>query len=166
MVLPNRQIAHSFFGFAATDLSGGRSAGPVSRFTHSLIGAVLLVLLTLFAVVANAATAVALAALLVRVRDGTVSGTMGKQVFEAMWLGEGSADAIIDARGLRQLNDDSALIALIDEVMAESPAQVEQYRAGKDKVFGFFVGQVMKRSQGKANPQALNTLLKDKLGPP
>ena len=108
--------------------------------------------------------AAALAGLLVRVRDGTVSGTMAKQVFDAMWQGEGSADAIIDARGLRQVNDNGALIALIDEVMAESPAQVEQYRAGKDKVFGFFVGQVMKRSQGKANPQALNTLLKEKLG--
>ena len=67
---------------------------------------------------------------------------------------------------LAAASQDSALIALIAEVMAESPAQVEQYRAGKDKVFGFFVGQVMKRSQGKANPQALNTLLKEKLGAP
>ena len=107
----------------------------------------------------------ALAGLLSRILDGTVSGTMAKQVFEAMWGSEGTADDIIDARGLRQVNDDSALTALIDAVMAENPAQVDQYRAGKDKVFGFFVGQIMKRSQGKANPQALNALLKEKLAP-
>ena len=88
---------------------------------------------------------------------------MAKQVFDAMWNGEGSADEIIEARGLRQLNDNSALAAIIEDVMAESPQQVEQYRASKDKVFGYFVGQVMKKSQGKANPQQVNELLKEKL---
>ena len=105
----------------------------------------------------------ALGLLIQRVRDGTLSGSMAKQVFDAMWNGEGTADAIIEARGLRQLNDSGALAAIIDSVMAESPQQVEQYRAGKDKVFGYFVGQVMKRSQGKANPQQVNDLLKEKL---
>jgi len=108
-------------------------------------------------------TAEALGPLLLRVRDGTLSGSMAKQVFDAMWNGEGSADEIIEARGLRQLNDNSALAAIIEGVMAESPQQVEQYRAGKDKVFGYFVGQVMKKSQGKANPQQVNELLKEKL---
>jgi len=108
----------------------------------------------------------ALGALIGRVRDGTVSGSMAKQVFEAMWQGEGDADAIIEARGLKQVNDSGALAAIIDAVMAEAPQQVEQYRAGKDKVFGYFVGQVMKKSQGKANPQQVNDLLKQKLGGP
>ncbi len=108
-------------------------------------------------------TPAALGRLISRVRDGTVSGSMAKQVFEAMWSGEGDADDIIEARGLRQVNDAGALAAIIDEVVAASPQQVEQYRAGKDKVFGFFVGQVMKKSQGKANPQQVNDLLKEKL---
>jgi aspartyl-tRNA(Asn)/glutamyl-tRNA(Gln) amidotransferase subunit B len=106
----------------------------------------------------------ALGLLIARVRDGTLSGSMAKQVFEAMWQGEGSADEIIEARGLRQVNDIGALAALIDGVIADSPSQVEQYRAGKDKLFGYFVGQVMKKSQGKANPQQVNDLLKEKLG--
>ncbi len=108
-------------------------------------------------------SAAALGVLIQRVQDGTLSGSMAKQVFDSMWNGEGSADDIIEARGLRQLNDSSALTALIDSVMADSPQQVEQYRAGKDKVFGYFVGQVMKKSQGKANPQQVNDLLKEKL---
>jgi len=105
----------------------------------------------------------ALGLLLQRVRDGTVSGSLAKQVFDAMWNGEGSADDVIESRGLRQLNDSGALAAIIDSVISESPQQVEQYRAGKDKVFGYFVGQVMKKSQGKANPQQVNDLLKEKL---
>jgi aspartyl-tRNA(Asn)/glutamyl-tRNA(Gln) amidotransferase subunit B len=112
---------------------------------------------------ASPVSAESLGPLLLRVRDGTLSGSMAKQVFDAMWNGEGSADEIIEARGLRQLNDSSALAAIIEGVMAESPQQVEQYRAGKDKVFGYFVGQVMKKSQGKANPQQVNDLLKEKL---
>ncbi len=105
----------------------------------------------------------ALGMLIQRVRDATLSGSMAKQVFDAMWNGEGTADDIIEARGLRQLNDSGALVAIIDGVIAESPQQVEQYRTGKDKVFGYFVGQVMKKSQGKANPQQVNDLLKEKL---
>jgi aspartyl-tRNA(Asn)/glutamyl-tRNA(Gln) amidotransferase subunit B len=105
----------------------------------------------------------ALAALIERVRDGTLSTAMAKQVFEAMWNGEGEADGIIAARGLRQVSDVSELSALIDTVIADSPQQVEQYRAGKDKVFAYFVGQVMKKSQGKANPQQVTDLLKTRL---
>ncbi|MCC7122791.1 MAG: Asp-tRNA(Asn)/Glu-tRNA(Gln) amidotransferase subunit GatB [Gammaproteobacteria bacterium] len=105
----------------------------------------------------------ALGRLIVRVRDGTVSNSLARQVFEAMWNGEGDADQIIEARGLRQMNDVTALAEMIDDIIGANPQQVEQYRAGKDKVFGFFVGQVMKKSQGKANPQQVNDLLKQKL---
>ncbi|NNM20216.1 MAG: Asp-tRNA(Asn)/Glu-tRNA(Gln) amidotransferase subunit GatB [Gammaproteobacteria bacterium] len=104
-----------------------------------------------------------LAGMLQRIEDKTISGKIAKQVFEAMWAGEGDADAIIEARGLRQITDSSAIGVIIDEVLAANPGQVEQYRSGKEKVFGFFVGQVMKATQGKANPQQVNELLKEKL---
>jgi aspartyl-tRNA(Asn)/glutamyl-tRNA(Gln) amidotransferase subunit B len=106
----------------------------------------------------------ALAGLLARIVDDTISGKIAKDVFEAMW-GEGAAaDAIIEARGLKQITDTSAIEQAIDEVMAKNPQQLADYRAGKDKLFGFFVGQVMKATQGKANPAQLNELLKRKLG--
>ncbi|HUT41681.1 MAG TPA: Asp-tRNA(Asn)/Glu-tRNA(Gln) amidotransferase GatCAB subunit B, partial [Gammaproteobacteria bacterium] len=84
--------------------------------------------------------------------------------FEAMWGGEGSADEVIDSKGLKQLSDSSAIEGIIDEVLARSAKQIEQYRGGQEKVFGYFVGQVMKATQGKANPQQVNDLLKQKLG--
>jgi aspartyl-tRNA(Asn)/glutamyl-tRNA(Gln) amidotransferase subunit B len=108
-------------------------------------------------------TAASLVQLVARIADETISGKIAKQVFEAMWLGEGSADDIIEARGLRQITDSGAIESLIDEVIAANPEQVEQFRAGKEKVMGFFVGQVMKQSRGKANPGQVNALLRDKL---
>jgi aspartyl-tRNA(Asn)/glutamyl-tRNA(Gln) amidotransferase subunit B len=104
-----------------------------------------------------------LAGLIARIQDQTLSVKIAKQVFEAMWNGEGDADTIIAAKGLKQITDSGAIEALIDGIMAANPAQVEQYRAGKDKVFGFFVGQVMKASKGQANPEQVNELLKAKL---
>jgi aspartyl-tRNA(Asn)/glutamyl-tRNA(Gln) amidotransferase subunit B len=104
-----------------------------------------------------------LAGLIKRVQDNTISGKIAKQVFEAMWAGEGDADAVIEAKGLKQITDTGAIEAMIDGIIAANPGQVEQYRAGKEKLFGFFVGQVMKQSQGKANPQQVNALLKQKL---
>ncbi len=104
-----------------------------------------------------------LAGLLARIKDQTVSNSMAKQVFEAMWQGTEEADAIIEARGLKQVTDSGEIEALVDAVIGENPDQVAQYRAGKDKVFGFFVGQVMKRSKGKANPQTVNDLVTAKL---
>ena len=80
-----------------------------------------------------------------------------------MWQGEGDADAIIEKQGLKQITDTGAIEKIIDDIIANNQGQVEQYRSGKDKVFGFFVGQVMKVSKGKANPQQVNELLKDKL---
>jgi aspartyl-tRNA(Asn)/glutamyl-tRNA(Gln) amidotransferase subunit B len=105
-----------------------------------------------------------LAALLARIVDSTISGKIAKEVFEAMW-GEGkSADAIIEAQGLKQITDAGAIEGVIDAVMAANPGQLADYRSGKDKLFGFFVGQVMKATGGKANPGQLNELLKKKLG--
>jgi len=104
-----------------------------------------------------------LAGLIVRIVDNTISGKIGKEVFDAMWSGEGDADTIIDARGLRQITDSAAIESLIDDVISANPDQVEQFRAGKEKVLGFFVGQIMKQSKGKANPGQVNQMLRDKL---
>ncbi|MBB1650168.1 MULTISPECIES: Asp-tRNA(Asn)/Glu-tRNA(Gln) amidotransferase subunit GatB [Delftia] len=105
-----------------------------------------------------------LAALIARIQDGTISNNAARQVFEALWTGEGQdVDAIIEAKGLKQMNDTGALEKIIDEVIAANPANVEQYRAGKDKAFNALVGQVMKASKGKANPGQVNDLLKARL---
>jgi aspartyl-tRNA(Asn)/glutamyl-tRNA(Gln) amidotransferase subunit B len=100
-------------------------------------------------------------------QDQTISGKIAKQVFEAMWQGEGDADTIIEARGLRQVSDSGALEAMVDQVIADNPTQVEQYRAAdparRKKLSGFFVGQIMKASKGQANPQMVNDLLLAKL---
>ena len=104
-----------------------------------------------------------LAGLLDRIEDNTISSKIAKEIFQAMWSGEGDVDAIIEAKGLKQITDSSEIEALVEQVINDNPAQLEQYKSGKDKVFGFFVGQVMKLSKGKANPQQVNDLLKDKL---
>ena len=104
-----------------------------------------------------------LAGLIKRIQDKTVSGKLAKQVFEAIWNGEGDADTVIETRGLKQITDAGTIEAVIEEILAANPTQVEQYRSGKDKVFGFFVGQVMKATKGKANPRQVNELLKQKL---
>ncbi len=105
----------------------------------------------------------ALAGLLRRIQDGTISGKLGKEVFEAIFQGEGDADAVIAQRGLRQITDTGFIEQIIDDVLAASPKQLKQYRAGKEKLKGYFVGQVMKASKGKANPQQVNDLLTAKL---
>ena len=105
-----------------------------------------------------------LGGLINRINDNTISGKIAKQVFEALWNGEGeSADAIIDSKGLKQVTDTGAIEAVINEVIAASPQQLADYRGGKDKLFGYFVGEVMKRSKGKANPAQVNELLKKAL---
>jgi aspartyl-tRNA(Asn)/glutamyl-tRNA(Gln) amidotransferase subunit B len=105
-----------------------------------------------------------LSGLLLRIVDGTISGKIAKEVFEAMWSEGQSADAIIEAKGLKQITDSGAIERVIDAVIAANPKQLAAYRAGKDELFRFFVGQVMKATQGKANPVQLNELLKNKLG--
>jgi aspartyl-tRNA(Asn)/glutamyl-tRNA(Gln) amidotransferase subunit B len=104
-----------------------------------------------------------LALLLQRIADDTISGKIAKTVFEAMWKGEGTADQIIEKQGLKQVTDSGAIEQLVDKIIAANPGQVADYRAGKEKLFGFFVGQAMKESGGKINPQQLNELLKKKL---
>jgi aspartyl-tRNA(Asn)/glutamyl-tRNA(Gln) amidotransferase subunit B len=108
-------------------------------------------------------SAAQLTGLLLRIVDETISGKIAKEVFEAMWSEGRAADAIIEARGLRQITDSGAIEAVIDAVIAANPKQLADYRAGKDKLFGFFVGLVMKATAGKANPAQLNELLKTKL---
>ena len=106
--------------------------------------------------------------LIVRIKDETISSKIAKAVFEALWEGDGGpgevqVDAIIEARGLRQISDSSKLESIVAQIVASNPAQAEQFRAGKDKVLGFFVGQVMKATQGKANPKQVNELLRNAL---
>ena len=108
-------------------------------------------------------TARHLRGLIDRIEDGTISGKMAKEVFDAMWAGEGTADEIIQKRGLKQISDSGAIEKIVDEVLARNAKQVEDYRAGKDKAFNSLVGQVMKATQGKANPAQVNEILKRKL---
>ncbi|MCW8888800.1 MAG: Asp-tRNA(Asn)/Glu-tRNA(Gln) amidotransferase GatCAB subunit B, partial [Gammaproteobacteria bacterium] len=107
------------------------------------------------------------AGLVKRIADDTISGNTAKKVFEAMWAGEGSADEVIEAKGLKQISDTGALEGIIDEVIANSPQQVENYRNAepdkRGKMIGFFMGQVMKATQGKANPGQVTKLLNEKL---
>lgn len=112
-------------------------------------------------------SAQALAELIERIKDNTISGKIAKQVFDAMWDGEGSADTIIEARGLKQVSDSGALETLVDQVITDNPEQVENYRGADDnkrkKMLGFFVGQIMKASKGQANPGMVNQILAKKL---
>lgn len=105
-----------------------------------------------------------LASVLNRISDNTISGKIAKTVFEALWESEGlDADAVIEAKGLKQVTDTGAIEAMVDEVLANNPDQLQQYRDGKEQLLGFFVGQIMKASKGKANPAQVNELLKQKL---
>jgi aspartyl-tRNA(Asn)/glutamyl-tRNA(Gln) amidotransferase subunit B len=108
-------------------------------------------------------SAPALAALFRLIENGTISGKIAKTVFEEMYRTGAAPDAVVAAKGLTQVSDAGELAAVIDQILADNPKELEQYRSGKDKLFGFFVGQVMKRTQGKANPAKVNELLKAKL---
>jgi aspartyl-tRNA(Asn)/glutamyl-tRNA(Gln) amidotransferase subunit B len=114
-------------------------------------------------VAASRLSATQLAGLLARIQDGTLSGKLAKQVFEAMWAGEGNADDIVEAKGLKQVSDSGEIEKIIDEVMVANVKSVEEFRSGKEKAFNALVGQVMKASKGKANPQQVNDLLRQKL---
>jgi aspartyl-tRNA(Asn)/glutamyl-tRNA(Gln) amidotransferase subunit B len=114
-------------------------------------------------IAASPVDAAKLAGMLKRIQDNTISGKIAKEVFEAMWAGEGDADSIIEKKGLKQITDSGAIEKVIDEVMAANPGQLADYRSGKDKLFAFFVGQVMKATKGKGNPAQVNGLLLKKL---
>jgi len=105
-----------------------------------------------------------LAGLLKRIADGTISGKIAKDVFDAMWAGEGDPDAIIAAKGLRQISDEGAIERIVDDAIAASPGIVAEYKAGREKAFNSLVGKVMAASKGKANPAQVNAILKRKLG--
>jgi len=105
----------------------------------------------------------AFALLLQRIKDNTISGKIAKDVLDAMWNGEGSADEVIESKGLKQITDTGAIEAFVDEVIANNPSQFEELKGGKDKMMGFFVGQVMKMSKGKANPAQVNELIRSKM---
>ncbi len=108
-------------------------------------------------------SAQALSQLVARIGDDTISGKIAKDVFKAMWEGEGSADSIIESKGLKQMTDTGAIEVIVDEIIANNSPQVDQFKSGNEKILGFFVGQAMKATQGKANPKLLNELLRKKL---
>ncbi|MEE9561033.1 MAG: Asp-tRNA(Asn)/Glu-tRNA(Gln) amidotransferase subunit GatB, partial [Acidiferrobacterales bacterium] len=111
----------------------------------------------------SAVSSTALAGLIKRIADSTISGKIAKELLDAMWNGEGDADAVIEKRGLKQITDVSAIEKIVDEVLAANPVQVGQHASGEQKVFGYFVGQVMKATSGKANPKQVNEILEKKL---
>jgi aspartyl-tRNA(Asn)/glutamyl-tRNA(Gln) amidotransferase subunit B len=113
---------------------------------------------------ASSVSAATLAVLVQRIADGTVSNNAARQVFDALWSGEvDNVDALIEAKGLRQMNDSGALESIIDDVIAANGKSVEEFRQGKDKAFNALVGQIMKASRGKANPAQVNEVLRKKL---
>ena len=112
---------------------------------------------------ASPVSAEMLAGMIERILDNSISGKIAKQVFEAMWQGEGTADQVIESKGLKQITDTGAIEALVDEVLANNPEQVESYKAGQTKMLGYFVGQIMKASGGQANPGQVNKMLVAKL---
>ena len=154
----SREVAEYFE--AVFEIVGGESKLSANWVSGELMGALNKNGLSLSE---SPVSATMLGGMIKRIADNTISGKIAKEVFEAMWNGEGDADAVIEAKGLKQITDSSAIEPLIDEIIANNPGQLEQYRSGKDKLFGFFVGQVMKATQGKANPQQVNDLLKQKL---
>ncbi len=104
-----------------------------------------------------------LAGLVNQIQEGIISGKIAKEVFILMWETDKDAPSLIEEHGLKQVSDDGAILVIIDKILAEHPDKVEEYKSGKDKLFGFFVGQVMKDMAGKANPELVNKLLKEKL---
>jgi len=145
---------------SAVKAAGGEAKLCANWVMGDLLGALNKASLSL---VESPVSAEQLGGMVKRIGDDTISGKIAKQVFEAIWNGEGDADSIIEKQGLKQVSDSGAIEGIIDEILANNPSQVEQYKAGKDKMLGFFVGQVMKAMQGKANPGKVNQILKEKL---
>ena len=140
--------------------NGASSSNSVKWFTGELFGRLNKRNLS---VLNSPVGAESLADLVKRIDDGTISGKAGKDVLDVMMNSNKKVDDIIDQLGLKQISDDGAILTMIDDIMNANTIKVEQYRAGKDKLLGFFVGQVMKASKGSANPAKVNELLKSKL---
>ncbi len=147
--------------FVAT-VNAGADAKPAANWVMGAVSAKLNA--EEKAITESPLSAAQLASLLKRIADNTISNNAAKQVFEAMWAGEGEVDAIIEAKGLKQVSDTGAIEAIIDEVLVANAAMVEEFKAGKEKAFNALVGQAMKASKGKANPAQVNEMLKKKLG--
>ncbi|HSH71777.1 MAG TPA: Asp-tRNA(Asn)/Glu-tRNA(Gln) amidotransferase subunit GatB [Methylophilaceae bacterium] len=166
---------YSLAAYDATALTASRdlaayfvavvSAGADAKFAANwVMGSIAAKLNAEDKVIANSPiTPATLAQLLKRISDSTISNNAAKQVFEAMWAGEGDVDSIIEQKGLKQVSDSGAIEAIIDEVLAANAAMVEEFKAGKEKAFNALVGQAMKASKGKANPAQVNEILKKKL---
>ena len=154
----NRALADYFVAV----VNAGAEAKPAANWVMGAISAKLNAEEKTLA--ASPVAAESLAALIKRITDNTISNNAAKQVFEAMWNGEGEVDAIIEVKGLKQVSDTGAIEAIIDEVLAANAAMVEEFKAGKEKAFNALVGQAMKASKGKANPAQVNEVLKNKLG--
>jgi aspartyl-tRNA(Asn)/glutamyl-tRNA(Gln) amidotransferase subunit B len=150
--------------FAATFEAAAKASGQAKLVANWMRGEVLR-RMHAGGLAAMPLPAAALAAMISRIADGTISNSAARQVFDALWNGEGdNVDALIEAKGLRQLRDTGELERIVDAVIAAHPKSVEEYRAGKDKAFNALVGQAMKATQGKADPAQLNTLLRARLG--
>jgi aspartyl-tRNA(Asn)/glutamyl-tRNA(Gln) amidotransferase subunit B len=147
--------------FVATAAALGGDAKPVANWVMGSIAAKLNE--EGKDIAASPVSPMQLAGLLKRIADNTISGKIAKDVFAAMWAGEGDADAIIEQKGLKQVSDSGAIEGIVDEVLAANAAMVAEYKAGKEKAFNGLVGQVMKASKGKANPAQVNEVLKKKL---
>ena len=161
LLVPNHAVADYFEAVA-------KSSGAPKLTANWILGDLSAALnRSELSIEANPISTDRLAGLVSRIDDGTLSSKLAKQVFEALWNGEGDTDEIIAARGLKQVSDSSELEAMVDDVIANNPDQVAQYTAADDakrkKLSGFFVGQIMKASKGQANPQMLNELLLKKL---
>ena len=161
LLVPNHAIADYFEAVA-------KSSGAPKLTANWILGDLSAALnRSELSIEANPISTDRLAGLVSRIDDGTLSSKLAKQVFEALWNGEGDTDEIIAARGLKQVSDSSELEAMVDDVIANNPDQVAQYTAAdyakRKKLSGFFVGQIMKASKGQANPQMLNELLLKKL---
>jgi aspartyl-tRNA(Asn)/glutamyl-tRNA(Gln) amidotransferase subunit B len=154
----SRDVANYF----VDTVNAGADAKPAANWVMGAISAKLNA--EEKAITVSPVSAVQLASLLKRIADNTISNNAAKQVFEALWAGEGEVDAIIEAKGLKQVSDTGAIEAIIDEVLAANAAMVDEFKAGKEKAFNALVGQAMKASKGKANPAQVNEMLKKKLG--
>jgi aspartyl-tRNA(Asn)/glutamyl-tRNA(Gln) amidotransferase subunit B len=159
----SRELAHYYEATVAALADGDREAARLaSNWVQGEVSAMLN--RTETDIAAAPVPPRALAELLSRIRDGTISGKIAKDVFDAMWAGEGDADAIIERKGLKQISDEGAIERIVDAVIAANPAIVAEYRAGKEKAFNALVGKAMAATKGKANPGQVNAVLKQKLG--
>ena len=157
VLVANREIADFFEEIATATKDSKAAANWVSQDMMALLNK------NNCSILEAPISAERLSLLILRIKDGTISGKLAKSVFDIMISDSSSVDSIIKEKGLEQVSDTNVIDQLVDDVIATNPSQVEQYRAGKEQVIGFLVGQCMQKSKGKANPSQVNALLKEKL---